>query len=128
MKLSRRFPLDPRSVAAARRFATELLAGLPAETLDMVELMVSELATNCIRHAGAAFEITIRSRGEEVRVEVSDDSGGTPTKRSPAPDEPRGRGLQIVEIFSDAWGVQPLRGKGKMVWFVVGRRAAASPA
>ena len=66
--------------------------------------MVSELATNCIRHAEAEFEVTIESHRNEVRVEVSDDAGGTPTKRSPAPEEPRGRGLQIVEMFSDALG------------------------
>ncbi len=126
MTETRRFPAQATSVAAARRFATGLLAGLPAETLDAVELMVSELATNCVRHAQAAFEMTIAAGGGQVRVEVTDDAGGTPTKRSPGPEEPRGRGLQIVEMFSDAWGVDPGRGAGKTVWFVLSGEAAAS--
>ena len=128
MTAKRRFPAEARSVAAARRFAIDRLSGLPAETLDAVELMVSELATNCIRHAEAAFEVTIARRGRQLRVEVTDDAGGTPTKRSPAPEEPRGRGLQIVEMFSDAWGVESGRGAGKTVWFVLGGAGAASTA
>jgi two-component sensor histidine kinase len=123
----RRFPADALSVAAARRFATERLSGLPAETLDAIELMVSELATNCVRHARAGFEVKIARRGRQLRIEVTDDAGGTPTKRSPPPEEPRGRGLQIVEMFSDAWGVEPGRGAGKTVWFVLrGDRAAST--
>ena len=129
MITTRRFTAEPPSVAGARRFATDALADLPAETLDAVELMVSELATNCIRHAEADFEVTIESRRDEVRVEVRDDDHqGTPTKQSPGPEEPRGRGLQIVEMFSDAWGVEPVRGDGKTVWFVVGLEAVASTA
>jgi anti-sigma regulatory factor (Ser/Thr protein kinase) len=125
---TRRFPAEPSSVAAARRFATERLGGLPAETRDAVELMVSELATNCVRHGRRAFQVMITAAGEAVRVEVTDDAGGTPIKRSPAPDEPRGRGLQIVEMFSDAWGVEPRARAGKTVWFVLGSESAASTA
>ena len=32
---------------------------------------------------------------------------GTPTMRSPGPDEPSGRGLQIVDMLSESWGVVP---------------------
>jgi anti-sigma regulatory factor (Ser/Thr protein kinase) len=126
MTPTRRFPAQATSVAAARRFAIELLGGLPPETLDVVELMVSELATNCVRHAQSGFELRIASAAGQIRIEVTDDAGGTPAKRSPGPEDPHGRGLQIVEMFSDAWGVDPQRAVGKTVWFEVAGELAAS--
>jgi anti-sigma regulatory factor (Ser/Thr protein kinase) len=119
MTQARQFSRDPTSVRAARRFATQVLADAPAETLDAIELMVSELATNCIRHAGAPFKVTISRAADQVRVAVTDRAGGTPTIRSPGPEEPTGRGLLIVETFSDAWGVESHPGTGKSVWFRV---------
>ena len=65
MKQTRTFPHEPESVPAARRFATGVLRGVSADTLEAVELMVSELATNCIRHTDSGFELTItRTRGD----------------------------------------------------------------
>jgi anti-sigma regulatory factor (Ser/Thr protein kinase) len=120
MTKARRFQNDPESVPAARRFATDALQGVPAEVLDSVELMVSELATNCVRHASTQFDLTVSRHRGTIRVEVTDRSGGTPTMRSPAPDEPSGRGLQIVNMFSDSWGVDHQKAKGKTVWFTIG--------
>ena len=81
--------------------------------------MVSELATNCIRHTGTEFELSIARSGREIRVEVSDRARGVPTKRSPGLEEPTGRGLQIVELLSEDWGVELAPGGGKTVWFTV---------
>jgi two-component sensor histidine kinase len=128
MKRSRQFSREPTSVGAARRFATQLLKGVPAETLDAVELMVSELATNCIRHADSGFEITVIRSGNQVRVEVTDDAGGTPVMRSPGPEEPTGRGLRIIDIFSEAWGIEHKPALGKTVWFQVSLPARISAA
>jgi len=113
----RTFPAIPQSVRAARRFATGSLADSPAATLEAVELMVSELATNCIRHERASFHIAILRSPHEIRVEVTDSGAGTPTMRSPGPDEPSGRGLQIVDMLSEEWGVEPEAPSGKTVWF-----------
>ncbi|MGZ4165593.1 MAG: ATP-binding protein [Solirubrobacteraceae bacterium] len=115
----RTFPAIPQSVHAARRFATDTLAGAPSSVLEAVELMVSELATNCIRHERTSFHITILGSSREIRVEVTDSGTGTPTMRSPGPDEPSGRGLQIVNMLSESWGVEPERPSGKTVWFTV---------
>jgi anti-sigma regulatory factor (Ser/Thr protein kinase) len=129
---TRSFSRRPESVAAARRFADEALTGTARDAVDAVQLMVSELATNCIRHTNTAFDITIvRDRGE-IRIEVTDRAGGTPVMRSPAPSEPTGRGLQIVDMLSKEWGVeQTSPATGKTVWFVVAvaatGRAAAQP-
>jgi anti-sigma regulatory factor (Ser/Thr protein kinase) len=115
----RDFPMHVVSVRAARRFATESLADLPSELLSAVELMVSELATNSIRHAKSSFRITITREPGQVRVEVSDFAGGMPTLKSPGPDEPTGRGLRIVSLSSDTWGITQSAGPDKAVWFTV---------
>jgi anti-sigma regulatory factor (Ser/Thr protein kinase) len=119
MRRMRTFPAIPQSVHAARRFATDALIGCPAPTVEAVELLVSELATNCIRHERTSFHITILRSGQEIRVEVTDSGAGTPSMRSPGPNEPSGRGLQIVDMLSGSWGVQPEKPSGKTVWFTL---------
>jgi anti-sigma regulatory factor (Ser/Thr protein kinase) len=120
MTTTRRFPSNPASVGAARRFATSSLTDMPRGVLDAIELMVSELATNSIRHADAAFELTLVRANDEIRIEVTDRAGGTPTMRSPKPEDPTGRGLQIVSLLSDTWGVESKTGgSGKTVWFTL---------
>jgi anti-sigma regulatory factor (Ser/Thr protein kinase) len=111
------FPFEARSVPAARRFVREQLSGYPQEMREAVELMVSELATNSIRHAGSGFEIAVRA-GKEVRVEVTDHGSGEPRLLSPQPTDPSGRGLRIVEGLSKRWGISSRRG-GKTVWFTL---------
>ncbi len=125
MRQTRSFSQEPESVAAARRFAVQSLSSLPADVLDAVELMVSELATNCIRHTGTSFDLAIVRVREQVRIEVTDRAGGTPRMRSPGPEEPTGRGLQIVNMLSEDWGVEHRNATGKTVWFVVGSAVTA---
>jgi serine/threonine-protein kinase RsbW len=119
MKDTRTFPHEPQSVPAARRFATNALSGASQETLEAVELMVSELATNCIRHTDSGFDLTIIRNGPEIRVEATDHAGGVPTMRSPEPTDPSGRGLKIIDMLSAGWGVQSGATPGKTVWFTI---------
>ena len=119
MNRARSFPYAPESAAAARRFAIEALADTPADVLEAVELMVSELATNCIRHAHTAFSLALRYASGRLRVEVTDHSSGNPEMRSPGPDDPTGRGLQIVNMLSDDWGVDRTAEARKTVWFTL---------
>jgi anti-sigma regulatory factor (Ser/Thr protein kinase) len=128
MRRMRTFPAIPQSVHAARRFATDTLRGSGAATLEAIELMVSELATNCIRHERTSFHLTILGTTREIRIEVTDSGTGTPTMRSPGPDEPSGRGLQIVDMLSESWGVVPEQPSGKTVWFTVPATTGAQAA
>jgi anti-sigma regulatory factor (Ser/Thr protein kinase) len=122
----KRFPGVPTGVSAARRFVREALAGEDAEIVDAVELMTSELASNCVRHADSDFEVAIRCR-DPITIEVHDRGGGTPQVLSPPPDQPSGRGLAIVQAMSDRWGVIPAS-EGKTVWFALaGTSTSTSP-
>jgi anti-sigma regulatory factor (Ser/Thr protein kinase) len=113
-------------VTAARRFVRDVLSDRPSELVNAAELMASELATNCVRHANTGFEMTIHSDGQ-IRVEVRDTGEGRPRLLSPTSREISGRGLRVVEAMSDAWGVIPAS-NGKAVWFTLSQRDAPSEA
>jgi anti-sigma regulatory factor (Ser/Thr protein kinase) len=114
----RSFPAEVTSVAAARRFVSAELADVGTR-LETVVLLVSELATNAVRHATSAFELSIDRTDGRVRVEVADEGAGTPTPQAHDIDAPSGRGLQIVEALADEWGITE-RPPGKVVWFTLG--------
>ncbi len=117
MTASETFACRPAAVTAARKLVRRTLDGYDAELIDAAELMTSELASNCVRHARTEFEVLIFSK-DEVRIEVRDSGGGAPRVLSPAATEPSGRGLRIVEAMANRWGVIPGK-NGKTVWFTV---------
>jgi signal transduction histidine kinase len=107
-------------VKAARHFTTDALVDAPSEVLEAVVLMVSELASNCVRFAATDFTVMIERLGPEVRVEVADGGDGAPTLRSAKPQDLSGRGLMIVQAMSEEWGVASATpAPGKTVWFTV---------
>jgi anti-sigma regulatory factor (Ser/Thr protein kinase) len=121
-KNCRRFAGELPSVTGARRFVAEELVRTPKPLLDSVELMVTELASNCVVHAVAEFEVCIERAGKSLRVEVTDSGRGMPVLQHPDVSDLRGRGLVIVKALADDWGVVwPAGETGKMVWFTVRR-------
>jgi len=118
------FARDAASVADARHIVRELLADAPLPIAEAVEVMVSELATNCLVHTSSPFTMRVDLTDERIRVDMTDTGDGTDdiAPRTPEPDEPTGRGLMIIEGLSDAWGVQP-EAPGKTVWFRLSLRA-----
>jgi serine/threonine-protein kinase RsbW len=104
--IARTFACRPTAVSAARELVRTTL-----------ELMTSELVSNCVRHAQTDFEVRICAR-EEVRIEVRDSGEGSPRVLSPTPREPTGRGLRIVDAMSQRWGVNS-EPSGKVVWFTI---------
>jgi anti-sigma regulatory factor (Ser/Thr protein kinase) len=119
------FEDDASSPAAARRFVRELLASWGLSDLtETVELLVSEVVTNVVRHAQTDGSIVVTRSAFGVRVEVSDSAGGEPTPLSPEPRQPSGRGLSIVNAMATRWGVASSPdGSGKSVWFEVDQRS-----
>lgn len=106
------------SIAAARRLATELVLDEADTVRANVALVVSELATNAVRHAGSAFEIELIRERRGLMVAVRDFGQGRPVPATPHPEDLSGRGLQIVENLATAWGVE-MEPSGKVVWAVV---------
>jgi len=125
MKQTRTFEHAPESVTMARRFAIEALRGAPVEMLEAVGLMVSELASNCVRHTDSQFDLSIMLTAREIRVEATDHGGGEPCLRSPEPTDPTGRGLLIVDRLAAAWGVEHRDASGKTVWFAIASDSSA---
>ena len=128
MIVDRSFPNTPQSVGQARSHTRDVLGAVDPEVADTIALMVSELATNCIRHAVTHYTLTIDQTPERVRVAVTDTAPGIPTLQTPPPTSPTGRGLQIVREFADDWGIAAAAGApGKTVWFTVGLAPQRSP-
>jgi anti-sigma regulatory factor (Ser/Thr protein kinase) len=116
---SRRFPATSESVPQAREFVAAELRDLPSDVLNRALLMVSELSTNALIHAGTSFEVEIEHDERELTITVRDTGPGVPTLRNPLPREAHGRGLKIVTALSNKWDVVDLGDHGKAVWFSV---------
>jgi two-component sensor histidine kinase len=114
-------PSETASIPLARKLATDALPGLSRDSLDSVAMVVSELATNCVRHAGTVFRLTVaRQQTDLVRIDVMDSDAGRPVLGNPSPAQLHGRGLQIVQALARQWGVVPAAlGAGKTVWCTV---------
>ena len=114
---------EPGAGAASEaRAALAALDGrVDSGALDDIRLLVSELVTNSVRHSGAAgarVALDVESRGDTVRVEVSDGGRGfEPRARSKAHDDVGGWGLHLVESIATRWGVQT--GRRTRVWFEI---------
>ncbi|MET8242994.1 ATP-binding SpoIIE family protein phosphatase [Streptomyces sp. NPDC005202] len=118
-------PLAPGSgralVCAAFREWTELGLVTTDRLADDAMVVVSELVTNAVVHAGTDVELTCRLEQDTGAfvVEVSDhhpsraprDNGGEPAYETPE----YGRGLRLVAALSEAWGITYRTG-AKTVW------------
>jgi anti-sigma regulatory factor (Ser/Thr protein kinase) len=113
----RTFDDAPASVTQARRFVVGVLGDIEPDVADRVVVMVSELATNSVRHAHSPFTVTVERTPRDIRISVFDVGPERPAMRSPRPAEPTGRGLRIVQALADNWGVTTHDGAGKAVWF-----------
>ena len=89
--------------------------------------MVSELATNAVLHAKSQFDVVLEKVDRNtVRVEVRDFGHGVPTVISGGTESAGGRGLKIVDLLAETWGVETRpAGQGKSTWFVVAMGAPA---
>ncbi|MFE6162015.1 SpoIIE family protein phosphatase [Streptomyces sp. NPDC056486] len=130
-------PGNPLAPAAARRFVraaladwTELsvpaAAGITERVADDAVLLVSELVTNAVVHAGTTVELLCRldeaGLGEETDTLVIEVSDHHPARAVRSESRPQsagtpeyGRGLRLVAALSDSWGITYRTGT-KTVW------------
>lgn len=119
-------PAAGTSVSAARSLVRRELGRWGLERLiDDCCLIVSELATNVVRHGGSVFTLRLGSDGTWVYGEICDQGEELPRPRQADMDATDGRGLLIVSELADDWGVVPYAQGGKAVWFVLGTGCAA---
>ena len=120
MNFELQLPCDPDSVGRARDAVGQLESELSARRMGDLRLLVSEVVTNSIRHAGMQASDVIRLRfstsGGSLRVEVADNGKGfEPEPRGPDLSRPGGWGLYLVEQLAERWGVET--GARTLVWF-----------
>ncbi|MCX5398391.1 SpoIIE family protein phosphatase [Streptomyces sp. NBC_00102] len=112
---------EPERISVARQLLRELLHDwADAEQVDSAVLMLSEMTTNVLVHTDGNALMVAEVTGEQgerrLRVEVADGSDELPHKRRPGEMASSGRGLVLMEMLADNWGVDP-RGEGKSIWF-----------
>jgi PAS domain S-box-containing protein len=114
----------PEAIGKARTLLTEFLTGwVDEERLYDLQLLVSEVVTNAVRHGGARagehVDFRVALTTDQVRLEVRDPGPGFHdiTPELPATDKGGGYGLYLVDLFANDWGVSGA--EGTCVWFEV---------
>ncbi|MER6124438.1 ATP-binding protein [Streptomyces sp. NPDC001795] len=122
-----RLPRHPASVGLARHRVRDHLAawghGPQDPALEDTVLLVSELATNVVRHGPLLereFEVAVTALADgSCFIEVSDEGRAEPRPRAVDDRDEAGRGLHLVEHIAAAWGVWSRGRHGKTVWALV---------
>ena len=113
----------PRAPAIARRVVEELSGELDPGVLRDAQLLISEVVTNSIKHSGSDEPIRLRiwPRRTGLKIEVADGGFGfeaeAPVSR---PESESGRGLLILDMHADRWGVT--HDARARVWFELSPR------
>ena len=117
-----RLPLPPeaRSASVARqRVAEACLDWGCGIQLEAATLIVSEMVTNALLHAGTMLELSVARCEDRLRLAVADGNTGRPQPQPLDTAGVTGRGMLLVAAFSRAWGVLPTVDGGKVVWAVL---------
>lgn len=122
--IDRQLRPTPSAVPDARTALDLLAEEVSPQSLEDLRLLVSELVTNSVRHAGLGpsqtIELKVTLSDETVRVEVNDPGGGfEPSPRTAHSQDDSGWGLYLVSRLSDRWGVTS--DGVTRVWFEVNR-------
>lgn len=126
----------PGAPGLGRHFLAQLLDlwGVDAESAESALLLLSELVTNSVRHAGRPSGPATLQRGEvpqlvaisaqistgRLYIEVWDSSPNVPTVKDVDEDAEDGRGMHIVSCLAHKWGCHPAilrHTPGKVTWF-----------
>jgi sigma-B regulation protein RsbU (phosphoserine phosphatase) len=122
-------PAQVTSPAAARRAVREAMTGTGLEViLDDAVLLVSELVTNAVVHAGTQIELHLDIGPRSARVEVIDYRPGPMPALLGEPHDGReaGRGMLLLDVIATEWGTRHFAG-GKAVWFTLGVADRVAP-
>ena len=121
-------PGGPEAAFEARSAVRLLRRPIGRELVPLIELLVTELVSNSVKHGRAGPDDPVRLElvvsDQAVRVEVSDlGPGFRPTPQpKPAPGGIGGWGLIMVDRSASRWGT---RHGGRCVWFEVERNGCS---
>ena len=107
-------PPSPLSVLRAREALADACHRWGIAERQDIAMVVDELVTNAVEHAGTPFRLRLMLDGDGLQVSVRDRRPG-PLPESTDPHGPRDRGLRTVARLSRTWGVLHY-GDGKSVW------------
>jgi len=106
---------DLSVVGDARRFARATLASWGLASLsEFTELLVSELVSNALRHAGRPTQLRL-FRDRVLTVEVADVDEHAPRLHRASAEDEGGRGMHLVNELAHRWGSRTTS-HGKVVW------------
>jgi two-component sensor histidine kinase len=103
LSVTYRLRRHPSEISRAREQACKALTdwGLAAHT-DLAELIVSELATNGLRHGVGPITVRLTyTQAGDLWLEVHDHGRGRPVLRKTTADDEQGRGLALVDALID---------------------------
>ena len=130
MEIVRVLDPAPSAPGQARHSLIPLSRRVSPEQLDELRLVVSELVTNSVLHAGLgerdSITMSVEVLSDSVRVEVVDDGHGF-DQAAEHPLGGLGWGLPIVDQLADRWGTE--RTSKTKVWaeFALRPRRRARP-
>jgi anti-anti-sigma factor len=122
-RFRKRFLPIPQAGAQSRVLVRERCAAWGVEDVsEDAQIVVTELVSNAVEHAGTALDVVASLRGDYLHLAVHD-GDPTPPRRKRRPRGARGRGLQLVESVAASWG-SLLEDGGKVVWATLRVRPA----
>ncbi|GAA0896745.1 hypothetical protein Vau01_100840 [Virgisporangium aurantiacum] len=119
-QVSAAYAPTPDAVRHARALSVDTCRAwhLSEAFAGLVELVVSELVGNSVRHAWTRVDVTLVRSPGRVNIAVRDYVSAPAHIGGPGGD---GRGLLIVDAVATHWGCTPIetptgRGVGKVTW------------
>lgn len=116
-ELAAEFGAEREDPGRARRMVVAALRrkGYGDTLVQDAALVLTEMATNAVLHAGSSFSISVNSEDSMLRIAVADRDPLTVISASQKLIPRQGRGLGLIDAVSARWGTTVLA-EGKIVW------------
>jgi anti-sigma regulatory factor (Ser/Thr protein kinase) len=115
--------MTTQSAASARAFLRRSIC--PTHSTSVAEdavLLTSEAVANAVRYGAPPIVLAVDCTGTALEVRVRDGSVTRPRITPLTELAEGGRGLHLIDLLSDAWGIDGEASAGKEVWFQLNAR------